>query len=923
MSRPSPEIAHASERHGPAADAGIADIAERPAPVPTRARAGGGTVRQARELRVRGIVQGVGFRPFVWRIAHGLGLSGDVQNDASGVRIRVCGPSEALDEFSARLEREAPPLARIDAIDSRPLALPPMADTAPTADTSTAPTDGASTTTDTATTGVSTADVALLADGFHIRDSAPGPTQTRVGPDAATCPACRAESLDPFARRYRYPFTNCTHCGPRFSIIRAMPYDRAATTMAAFAMCADCAREYADPADRRFHAQPIACHACGPRAWLERMDGRAASFDQHSMLDDVDAAGSLIAKGEIVAVRGLGGFHLACDATNPEALARLRERKRRPVKPLALMARDLDVIARYARLDEAATTLLESPEAPIVLLETQGAAERLPEAVAPGMTTLGFMLPTTPLHHLMLRRLDRPVVMTSGNVSGRPQVTANDAARRELGAIADWGLFHDRDIANRIDDSVARIMAGVPRVLRLARGYAPASLPLPEGFDRAPPTLAFGGDLKAAFCLIGRGQAVLSQHQGDDLLDADTRADWERNLALYADLYDHCPALLACDGHPGYAATRHAEAEAQARGLPLARIGHHHAHVASCLAEHGVALETPPVLAIVLDGLGLGADGGLWGGEVLLADYRNAERLGHLKPVAMPGGEKAAREPWRNAWAHLDAAFGWDAVRRRWGQLAPIRNLDARPVATLARMCAEGVNSPRASSAGRLFDAAAALLGVAPSRLTYEGEAAQRLEALASRAEGAHRLMGFMAVMAHVREHPDAGRYSFSCIVPAEGASQGPAVLDPAPVWRAMLDDLAEGRAPAEIAWDFHLSLARALAELVARLAAEAPANARGARNRVVLSGGCFHNRILLEATTAHLEARGLTPLTHARIPAGDGGLALGQALIAAARALSGAPLSDARKPPEPRAQSPSAPPPEPIQSAPHDGEGG
>jgi hydrogenase maturation protein HypF len=455
------------------------------------------------EIRVRGRVQGVGFRPTVWRLAREHGLSGEVLNDADGVLVRVGGSAQAIADFVAQMHREPPPLGRIDQVEISDFA-------------------------------------GELAQEFRIAESGAGTTHTQVTPDAGVCPECAREVLDPFERRFRYPFTNCTHCGPRFSIVTGVPYDRGQTTMAPFVMCPACEREYRDLGDRRFHAEAIACHACGPKARLIRFDGRAVSFDQHSMLDDVDAVCGLIQKGEIVAIKGLGGFQLACDATRPETVSRLRALKHRDAKPFALMARDLDVIRRYARVDAEAERVLTSPEAPIVILPADG-PELLPEAIAPGLRTLGFMLPTTPLHLLILRRMTRPVVMTSGNLSDEPQVIDEATARERLSGIAPYALIHDRAIANRIDDSVVRIMGGTPRLIRRARGYAPAPIKLPPGFETAPELLALGGELKATFCLVKDGEAILSQHQGD-LEDAATYDDYLKNLALYATLFDHAGA---------------------------------------------------------------------------------------------------------------------------------------------------------------------------------------------------------------------------------------------------------------------------------------------------------------------------------------------------------------------------------------------
>jgi hydrogenase maturation protein HypF len=783
------------------------------------------------EIRVRGVVQGVGFRPNVWRLATECGLTGRVLNDGAGVLIEAEGPQAALDRFIARLAREAPPLARIDAIKCAPLCHP------------------------------------LGLAAFEVAESRGGAMRTSVTPDAGTCPACRAEVLSPFERRYRYPFATCTHCGPRFSIVESAPYDRARTTMAPFALCPACGAEFADPADRRFHAQPIACHACGPRARLIRFDGRAVSFDQHSMLDDVDAAGSLIAKGEIVAIKGLGGYHLACDATRADVVERLRAKKRRYAKPFALMARDLDVIARYARVGATERRLLESSEAPIVLLDAAG-PERLPDAVAPGLATLGFMLPYTPLHALMLRRLGRPVVMTSGNLSDEPQAIDDTEARIRLAGIADYALVHDRRIANRVDDSVARIMAGAPRVVRRARGYAPAGIALPEGFEAAPGLVAFGGELKAAFCLVKDGAAVLSQHQGD-LEEATAFEDYQRNLRLYAQLFEHRPTVLAADRHPEYLSRKLAHEIAAARGLPVIEVQHHHAHVASCLAEHGRPLDAPPVLGVALDGLGYGDDGTLWGGEFLLADYRSCRRLGTFKPVPMPGGAQAIREPWRGTYAHLMAEIGWPRLAMSYAELPLFRFLETQPRATLDRMLQSGLNSPLASSCGRLFDAVAAAVGLAREYARYEGEGAMLLEAAVD--------------LAALRSEHEELAYPFA--IPRLRGSGLP-YIEPVAMWQALLGDMILDTPIGVMAARFHRGLAKAIAAMAAKLAA-ARAEEGAAVDTVALSGGCFQNKVLLEETERRLAAAGFKVLMHAQVPAGDGGLALGQAAIAAAHMIA------------------------------------
>ncbi len=778
------------------------------------------------QVRVRGTVQGVGFRPTVWRLAERFGLRGEVLNDGEGVLIRLAAEEAVSRRFVASLAAEAPPLASIDSADLTPLA------------------------------------EAASYSGFEIVASAVTAARTAVTPDAYTCPACREEVADPGERRYRYPFTNCTHCGPRFSIVEGVPYDRAKTTMSAFALCRDCRAEYDNPADRRFHAQPIACHACGPRARLVRTDGGALTLDRHCD-DDVEAVAALIAKGEIVAIRGLGGFHLACDATNAGAVERLRRRKHRDAKPFALMAPDLDVIRAHCAVSPQEEELLASAAAPIVLLERRRGCD-LPAAIAPGLSTFGFMLPATPLHHLILRRFDRPVVMTSGNLSDEPQVTANAEVSQRLGGIADYALVHDREIANRIDDSVVRVVLGRPRMLRRARGYAPRPVPLPAGFEEADGLVAFGGELKSTFCLVKEGQAILSPHQGD-LEDAATYAEYVRHLDLLSELFDHRASHRVADLHPEYLSTKLARARTAADALPLTEVQHHHAHTASCMAENGVARDTGPLLGISLDGLGYGGDGTLWGGEFLLADYRRYRRLATFKPVAMLGGAQAIHEPWRNAYAHLAAAFGWPRVAEDYGELEIVRFLDAKPRATLDRMITRGLNSPAASSCGRLFDAVAAAGGVCRERAAFEGQAAMEFEAAAD-PEIASRPLA---------EEGSEELYPFA----VEKLEGGLPYVEPLPMWRAVLDDLVRGTPVATISARFH----RGLARVISRLAAELLRQEAEAEETVALSGGCFQNPILFQLTVREIEERGLRVLTHSRVPANDGGLALGQAAIAAA----------------------------------------
>jgi hydrogenase maturation protein HypF len=788
--------------------------------------------RDAAELiRVRGLVQGVGFRPTVWRLAQRHGLRGWVANDGDGVRIGLRGLAAAIDGFVDDLPREAPPLARIDGIERTP--------------------------------------VAALADdgGFRIVASVASGARTGVVPDAATCPQCRAEVLDPFQRRYRYPFANCTHCGPRLSIIEGIPYDRQTTTMRSFTLCPACDFEYGAPDDRRFHAQPIACHACGPRAWLERGDGRALVLDALTTLDAVDAAATLLTRGQIVAVKGLGGFQLACDATDADAVARLRARKRRPRKPLALMVRDLDVVRACCSVTEADAALLSGAAAPIVILPPREGGRAVAANVAPGVGSLGVMLANTPLHHLMLRRMDRPIVLTSGNLSDEPQCIDNEDARERLGAIADYFLMHDRDIARRVDDSVVRVVAGEPRLMRRARGYAPAPLALPAGFAAAPPVLAMGGELKGAFCLLRDGQAILSHHMGD-LENARALADYTQSIDAYLALFDHAPSIVAVDHHPDYLSTKHGHDLASRALADVAEVQHHHAHIAACMAENGVPLDGAPVIGVALDGLGFGLDGTLWGGEFLLADYRDCERLGTFKPVAMPGGAQAIHEPWRNTYAHLMAEMGWARFAMDYAELPLHDFLRDKPRGLLDGMIARGVNSPLASSCGRLFDAVAAAAGICQAHAEYEGQAAVEFEAL---------------VDARTLAHEDE-RLAYPFAIPLLKPSNLPYV-EPLPMWQALLGDLIERTPVPVIAARFHKGLAIVIARMVDRLvqrqAETAPVGT------VVLSGGVLQNRVLLEQLIPRLEILGVRVLSHARIPANDGGLALGQAAIAAARALA------------------------------------
>jgi hydrogenase maturation protein HypF len=802
----------------------------------------------AETIRVRGTVQGVGFRPTVYRLAKDCGLRGEVLNDGEGVLIRAVGTQSALDRFVQKLQAECPPLAQIEEITRSAIASPPTY------------------------------------DDFQIVQSISSTVHTQIAPDAATCPACIADTLDPFSRWYRYPFTNCTHCGPRLSIVRTIPYDRCYTSMAGFPLCPECQQAYSDVGDRRFHAQPVACHKCGPHAWLERADGRAIVADMFSMMDDVDAACTLLQRGEIVAIKGLGGIHLACDATNDATVQKLRQRKRRYDKPFALMARDLQVIEQYCKVSPRERELLESQVAPIVLLKkAEGRRQEadcsptpslpalptsptsptpLSPSIAPGTSALGFMLPYTPLHHLMLRRMKRPIVLTSGNLSDEPQCIDNDEARAKLGTIADFFLLHDRDIVNRVDDSVVRVVNDQVQVLRRARGYAPAPIRLPAGFEGAALILAMGSELKNTFCLLDNGRAVLSQHLGD-LENATAFVAYQDTLKLYLDLFEQKPEAIAIDLHPEYLPTKSGRELAAQQALPLHPVQHHHAHVAACMAENGIPLESPAVLGIALDGLGFGEDGTLWGGEFLLSDYRQFQRLARFQPVAMLGGSQAIYQPWRNTYVHLKAAGTWEEFHSQYGELELMRFLEQQPRSLLDQLLQKGINSPLASSAGRLFDAVAAAIGFSRAGVSYEGQAAIQLEAAIQPGDlESAQPYPFNLEEIRINHHPLLE-------------------LGSKLIWRAILDDLQQSTPVGLIAAKFHRGLAEAIVQVVQRLSQQHDFT------QVALTGGVFQNEILACLVQQQLTEMNFTVLTHHLVPPNDGGLSFGQAVIAAARSLT------------------------------------
>jgi len=775
-------------------------VAERATPAPTGVL--GERSRGAR-IHIDGIVQGVGFRPFVFGLARRLDLRGWVRNTSAGVDIEVDGSQSALASFVDGLRLEAPPLAQIDSIQVEAIPLNGFAE-------------------------------------FEIVSSQPVEAAFQpISPDVSLCDDCLRELLDPKDRRYRYPFINCTNCGPRFTIIQDIPYDRPLTTMAEFAMCPECRSEYEDPLDRRFHAQPVACPSCGPQVWCQINGQRRAEGD-----DAIRMARRQIREGRILAVKGLGGFHLACDATDAEAVSTLRQRKGRVDKPFALMMPNLETICRHCIVSPAEADLLRSRQRPIVVLDRRGDSP-LAEGLAPGQTTVGVMLPYTPLHVLLLEpgsEFPDALVMTSGNLSEEPIATDNDEAISRLGQLADAFLLHDRRIETRCDDSVMRVTGGDPYPIRRSRGYAPAPLALPIDM---PSVLATGAELKNTFCLTRDRYAFLSHHIGD-LENYETLEAFETGIRHFERLFRVTPEIIAYDLHPDYLATRYAKSRSEA-GLASVGIQHHHAHVAAGMADAGLD-GTHRVLGVAFDGTGYGDDGLIWGGEFLWADYLGYDRLFHLKPFPMPGGDAAVRAPWRLALGLLDSlGIDWDP---RFSPMSHATDAERR---IITQQLAQGLNVPLTTSMGRLFDAVASLIGLR-HEVNYEGQAAIELEAIADRDE--------------------TGAYAFT--IDQDGQ------IDAAPVVSAIIDDLRREVPAPLVSARFHHGLADSVAEVCHRT--------RRSHNvsTVVLSGGVWQNRLLLERVVGDLAQQDFDVIVHRQVPANDGGLALGQAVIAGARAAAG-----------------------------------
>lgn len=762
---------------------------------------------ERRAIAVRGTVQGVGFRPFVFGLASRLELNGFVRNNAGGVAIEIEGPAGRVEQFLDALATDAPPLASVEQVSWEPRR--------PSGE-----------------------------HGFRIDASERSFTDEIapifISPDVATCDKCLAELFDPTNRRFQYPFINCTNCGPRLTIVTGAPYDRQRTTMANFAMCPDCQREYDEPADRRFHAQPTCCPHCGPRLALLDRGGEKIDSAEERTESIVDSCAAALLNGKIVAIKGLGGFHLCCDARNEAAVAELRRRKHREDKPFAVMAGDLAAAAALCDIEEAEAKLLQSWRRPIVLLRPR---QHLAAAVAPGNPHLGVMLPYTPLHHLLMRAVGNGVlVMTSGNQSDEPIAYDNDEAVERLGGIADLFLVHDRPIHVRCDDSVTRVVAGAELPIRRSRGYAPRPITLPKPCDK--PTLAVGGQLKGTFALGRGGHAFMSHHLGD-LDHFEAYRAFERDVPLFEQLFEMQPERIVCDLHPDYASSRYARQRAQRDGIQLLAVQHHHAHMASCMAENG--WKDGAVIGVSFDGTGYGTDGTIWGGEFLVGDYRDFRRAAQLRSVALPGGEAAIREPWRMGIAHLvDAGCDVSPLLSRLGR---------SQIAAVRRMILRKFNAPMTSSAGRLFDAVAWLVGLR-DRVTYEGQAAIELEWLAS-------------------GDTTLGSYPFEVV-----EEQSVLVIDTRPIVVSVAADLQRNVARAAVARKFHSTVVEMISSVCGKLR-----RGNAGHGCVALSGGVFMNSVLTCETVARLEGDGFHVLRHRLVPPNDGGLSLGQLAVAAARA--------------------------------------
>jgi len=775
------------------------------------------TIEVAR-ISVRGIVQGVGFRPFVYRLAAKHNLKGYVYNTSEDVKIEVEGELEAIKQFQLELGIEAPPLAHIEgvAITHRP---------------------------------------PIGYKNFEIRHSiAEEGKYQLISPDIATCQACLSELLNPSDRRYRYPFTNCTNCGPRFTIIEDIPYDRPKTTMRYFQMCPQCQAEYENPLDRRFHAQPNACPKCGPKVELVDNQGKRIAGS-----DALASASQLLKRGKIVAVKGLGGFLLACDASNEAAVKTLRERKRRPSKPFAIMVNNVNEIKKHCYVSPEEEELLTCPQSPIVLMKWK-AGSSVSREVAPNLEYLGIMLPYTPLHHILLKDTELPLVMTSGNLSEEPIAKDNDEALTRLSGIADYFLIHNRGIYSRYDDSVAIVERGTSQLVRRARSYAPYPIHLTF---KCRQVLACGAEMKNTFCLTRDNYAFLSQHIGD-MENMETLEHFDNTISLYKKLFRSEPEIIAYDLHPDYLSTKYAQELSKSSNIKLIPVQHHHAHIASCMADNKLEAS---VIGVAFDGTGMGTDGYIWGGEFLVADYCSFDRVGHLEYLPLPGGDAAIKRPYRTAIGYVLSLLGKDTLKAiiangaKHPQVAFIGEVSEIEIGIIKRQIESGLNSPLTSSMGRLFDAVAALMNIR-GEINYEGQAAVELE--------------MAAYACHCEEHSDEAisndkeSYPYRIIV-----DEGMRIVQLRDLLSAIIEDLEQGVSSGRISVRFHNTIARMTDEMCRLIADETGIN------QVALSGGVFQNRLLLRKTIKLLENSGFQVFTHRQAPCNDGGISLGQAVVA------------------------------------------
>ncbi len=775
------------------------------------------TIELAR-ISVRGIVQGVGFRPFVYRLAVKHNLKGYVYNTSEDVKIEMEGELEAIKQFQLELGIEAPPLARIEGI-------------------------------------AITHHPPIGYKNFEIRHSiAEEGKYQLISPDIATCQACLSELLNPSDRRYRYPFTNCTNCGPRFTIIEDIPYDRPKTTMRGFQMCPQCQAEYENPLDRRFHAQPNACPKCGPKVELVDNQGKRVAGS-----DALASASQLLKRGKIVAVKGLGGFLLACDASNEAAVKTLRERKRRPSKPFAIMVNNVNEIKKHCYVSPEEEELLTCPQSPIVLMKWK-AGSSVSREVAPNLEYLGVMLPYTPLHHILLKDTELPLVMTSGNLSEEPIAKDNNEALKRLSGIADYFLIHNRDIYSRYDDSVAIVERGTSQLVRRARSYAPYPIHLTF---KCRQVLACGAEMKNTFCLTRDNYAFLSQHIGD-MENMETLEHFDNTISLYKKLFRIEPEIIAYDLHPDYLSTKYAQELSKSSNIKLIPVQHHHAHIASCMADNKLEVS---VIGVAFDGTGMGSDGHIWGGEFLVADYYSFDRVGHLEYLPLPGGDAAIKRPYRTAVGYVLSLLGKDTLKAiiasgaKHPPVAFIGEVSEIEIGIIKRQIESGLNSPLTSSMGRLFDAVSALVNIR-GEIDYEGQAAVELE--------------MAAYACHCEEHSDEAisndkeSYPYRII-----ADEGMRIVQLRDLLSAIIEDLEQGISSRKISVRFHNAIARMTDEMCRLIADETGIN------QVVLSGGVFQNRLLLRKTIKLLENSDFQVFTHRQVPCNDGGISLGQAVVA------------------------------------------